>query len=176
MTRHGHHARLSMLALAAILSGLAGCSLFKEQATPKLSAEVTPGPAPNGPSAAKYVIDVHPEHGKPQTVEKPLTGTMHVQMALEQSGAHKKFDRANIEVYRPLPAGGWHKMTLEFDHRAHKVPPEYDYAILPGDRIVVTEDPRSMADDIMERVFQPLGIQPSVKKVNPIKEKYQVRG
>ena len=63
-----------------------------------------------------------------------------MQTALDQTGALKKFNRATIEVYRPLPSGGWHKMNLEFDHENHQRPPEYDYAILPGDRIIVTED------------------------------------
>ena len=31
--------RLTVLGLAAVLSGLVGCSMFKEKATPKLSAE-----------------------------------------------------------------------------------------------------------------------------------------
>lgn len=169
------HGRLTVLGIAAILSGLAGCSMFKEHATAKLAAEVTPGPAPGAVQAARYVVDIHPEKGQAQSVEKQLTETTHVQAALELTGAHKKFDRATVEMYRPLPTGGWHKMTLEFDHRAHRVPPEYDYAILPGDRIVVTEDPTSLADDMMRSILTPLGIRPP-KKTDPIKEKYQVRG
>jgi hypothetical protein len=176
MTRHTNHGRLTLLGMTAILSGLAGCSLFKEQAAPKLAAEVTPGPTPGAPPAAKYVVEIHPENGKPQSVEKPLTETTHVQSALEQTGADKKFGRAIVEVYRPLPTGGWHKMTLEFDHRTKRVPPEYDYAVLPGDRIVVTEDPRTVADDFMERVLlMPLGIQ-RPNKAEAIKSKYQIQG
>src|SRR6476660_224515 len=160
--------RLTLLALSAILSGLVGCSMFKEHATPKLSAEVTPGPQPDGPPAAKYIVEIRPESGKPKSVEKPLTEPLHVQTAIEQTGAAKKFDRALVSVFRPLPSGGWHKMDLEFDPKTHRVPPEYDYAVLPGDRIVVTEDPRNMMDDIMERTLKPLGINPP-KKVDPIK-------
>lgn len=167
--------RLSVLAMSAILSGLVGCSMFKEQATPKLSAEVTPGPQPDGPPAAKYIVEIRPETGKPKSVEKPLTEPLHVQSAIQQTGAVKQFDRALISVYRPLPSGGWHKMDLEFDHKEHRVPPEYDYAILPGDRIVVTEDPRTVMDDFMERALKPLGIHPS-KKVDPIKARYQIQG
>jgi hypothetical protein len=167
--------RITLLGLAAIASGLAGCSLFKEQAAPKLTAEVTPGPAHENAPIAKYVVEIRPAKGKPQLVEKPLTETVHVQMALQQTGAAKKFDRAGVDVFRPLPSGGWHKMTLEFDHENHAVPPEYDYAILPGDRIVVTEDTRTIFDDVMERALKPLGINPPQKK-DPIKERYQIQG
>jgi hypothetical protein len=167
--------RLTVLALSAILSGLVGCSMFKEQATPKLSAEVTPGPAPDGPPAAKYTIEVHPEKGKPKTVEKTLTEPIHVQTAMEQTGALKQFNRSLISIYRQLPSGGIHKMDLEFDRERKGIAPEYDYAILPGDRIVVTEDPRNVMDDVMERALKPLGISPP-KKVDPVKERYQIQG
>lgn len=166
--------RLTMLGLAAVLSGLVGCSMFKEKATPKLSAEVTPG-APAGPQAAKYVVEIREEKGKPQAVEKALTEPIHVQAALEQTGAAKKFERAFVEVYRPLPSGGWHKMKLEFDQETKRIAPEYDYAVLPGDRIIVTEDSATLMDDVMERALKPFGINPP-KKPDPLKERYQIQG
>ena len=64
--------RLTYLGLAAVLSGLVGCSMFKEQASPKLTAQVTPGPAPAGPAAPKYVVEIRPDGEKPKAVEKPL--------------------------------------------------------------------------------------------------------
>jgi hypothetical protein len=167
--------RLTVLATAAILSGLVGCSMFKEQTEPKLKAEVTGGPSPSGPPAAKFVVEVRPEKGKPQAVEKSLSEPTYVQTALEQTGALKKFKRATIEVHRPLPSGGWHKMNLEVDNDTHRVPPEYDYAVLPGDRIVVTEDTTTALDDVMQRALKPLGITPPKKK-DPIREKYQIHG
>ena len=167
--------RLSLLGLVAIVSCFVGCSMFKEQAAPKLASEITPGPAPDAPPAAKYVIEVREEKKKPQAVEKTLTEPIHVQTAMEQVGILKKFNRAKVEVYRPLPAGGWHKMTLEFDNDAHRIPPEYDYAILAGDRIIVTEDTTTIMDDIAERALRPLGITPPKKK-DPFKERYEIRG
>jgi hypothetical protein len=167
--------RLTLLATAAILSGLVGCSLFKEQATAKLNAEVTRGPAPSAPPAAKFVVEIRPEKGKPQAVEKPLADQTFVQTALDQTGALKKFKRAFVEVYRPLPSGGWHKMQLEFDRENHRIPPEFDYAVLPGDRIIVTEDTSNMMDDIIERTMKPLGISPPKKK-DPLRDKYEIRG
>jgi hypothetical protein len=167
--------RLTLVASAAILSGLVGCSMFKEQATAKLNAEVTRGPAPSAPPAAKFVVEIRPENGKPKAVEKPLAEQTFVQSALEQTGALKKFKRAFVEVYRPLPNGGWHKMNLEFDRENHRVPPEYDYALLPGDRIIVTEDTSNIMDDIIERAMKPLGLSPPKKK-DPLREKYQIQG
>jgi hypothetical protein len=167
--------RYTVLATAAILSGLVGCSMLKEKTEPKLKAELTGGPSPSGPSPAKFVVEVRPEKGKPQSVEKPLSETIYMQTALEQTGALKKFKRATIEVYRPLPSGGWHKMNLEFDHDNNRLPPEYDYAVLPGDRIVVIEDTTTAFDDVMQRALKPLGINPPKKK-DQLREKYQIQG
>jgi hypothetical protein len=169
------HGRLTILSLAAILSGLLGCSAFKEKVTPKLNAEVTSGPPAPSASAAKFVVEIRPEKGKAQAIERALTEQTHVQAVLDQSGALKKFKRAAIEVYRPLPSGGWHKMNLEFDKEHRQVPPEYDYAILPGDRIIITEDTTTAWDDVMETALRPLGITPP-KKPDPVKQKYQIQG
>jgi len=179
MTRQWEFSRLTMLALAAILSGLVGCSAFKEQISPQLRSEVTAstGPAPTPP--AKYVVEIRPEKGKPQAIERELTDQLHVQAALEQAGVAKKWPRVQTEIYRPLPSGGWHKMTLEWDRENHQVPPEYDYALLPGDRIVVTQDPTNIVDDIMKRTLEPMGIVTPTKKqklADKYKDKYQIRG
>jgi hypothetical protein len=175
MTLRIEHRRLTVLGIVAILSGLVGCSMFKEQVTPKLNAEVTAGPTPNAPPPAKFTVEIRPDKGKPQAVEKPLADQTYVQTALEKTGALKKFKRATVEVHRPLPSGGWHKMNLEFDRDNHRVPPEYDYAVLPGDRIVVTEDTTNIMDDVMERALKPLGIKPPKKK-DSLKERYEIRG
>ncbi len=169
------HYRLTLLGLAAIFSCFVGCSMFKEHASPKLSAEVTPGPAPDAPPAAKYVVEIREDKKKPQAVEKTLADSTHMQTALEQTGALKKFDRATVVVYRPLPSGGWHKMQLEFDYDTKRIPPEFDYAVLPGDRIIVTEDTTTIMDDFTERALRPLGITPPKKK-DPFKERYEIRG
>jgi hypothetical protein len=175
MTRRIDLWRLTLLGMLAIASGLVGCSVFQEQISPKLTAEVTPAAAPNAPPEAKYVVEIRPEKDKPQAVERPLVGEMHVQMALEQTGASKRFKRMEIELVRPLPSGGWHKMTLEYDRQERRVPPQFDYSLLPGDRIIVKEDTTSILDDFMARTLVPLGIEPPSKKPR-LKDKYEIRG
>jgi hypothetical protein len=81
----------------------------------------------------------------------------------------------HVQLQRPLPAGGWHVMELEFDRELKRIAPEYDYALLPGDRVVVTEDTTTVWDDVMVRALKPLGIQPPKKK-DPVRERYQIRG
>lgn len=167
--------RLTAIGFLAIASGLVGCATFQEQASPKLTAELTTGAGRSAAPPAKYTVEIRPEKGKPQAVEKELTDETHVQTALEQSGAAKKYARMQVELYRPLKSGVWHKMSLEFDRDEHRVPPEYDYSLLPGDRIIVTEDPTNVLDDIMQYALRPLGFKPPSKK-DKVKEKYEIRG
>ena len=137
---------------------------------------MTSGPPAPGASAAKYVVEIRPNKGKTQAIERALTDQTHVQTVVDQSGVLKKFKRAKIEVYRPLPSGGWHKMNLEFDREHRQVPPEYDYAILPGDRIIVTEDTTTAFDDVMETALRPFGLESPLKKADPVKTRYQIQG
>lgn len=179
MSRRTDLNRFTLLGLAAILAGLVGCSAFKEQVSPELRSQITPGTGPAAAPPAKYTVEVRPEQGKPQAIERDLTDQLHVQEALKQTGVAKKWARMDVEIYRPLPSGGWHRMKLEFDREHHQVPPEYDYALLPGDRIVVTQDTSNIMDDVMERTLKPMGIVPPTKKqrlADKFADKYQVRG
>ena len=169
--------RLTMLSIAALASGLVGCSLLQEQPSPKLSAEVTAGPGPGAAPAGKYIVEIRPEESKPQAIEREITEQLHVQAALEQAGVARKWARMEIEMYRLLPSGGWHKMAIDFDRETHRVPPEFDYAVLPGDRIIVTQDSTNIVDDFVNRALAPIGIVPPIeKRKRETSQKYQVRG
>ena len=124
------------------------------------SAEVVP---PTGPEAAaleaagKFSVEIRPDGGRPQVTERPLTGQMHVQEGLEQTGAHRKFRRNHLELVRKLPNGGAHRIPLEWDTSNRRVAVEFDYALLPGDRIVVSEDTTTILDDMLGKALGPLG-------------------
>ena len=76
--------RLTMLAVLAVASGLVGCSAFQERLTPQLKSELAARTDPVVQPAAKYVVEIRPDKGKPQAVEKDLTDPIHVQAALEK--------------------------------------------------------------------------------------------
>lgn len=169
--------RIMLLAVAAVAAGLVGCATFQDKPLPKLTAEVTAGPQATPAAEAKYIVEVHSERGKLQAVEKPLTEPTHVQAALDKTGAAKKFGRFTLDLLRPLPSGGWHKMHLEVDHDTKRIPPEFDYAVMPGDRIMVTEDPSNILDDVMNVALRPLGVaSPAQRKKQEAAKKYQIRG
>jgi hypothetical protein len=165
-----------LLLTLVVAPALVGCSMFQEQLAPVLEAKVVPsdGLSPTT-TEEKFVVEIHPEEGKPKVIEKAMSEPLHVQEALEQTGAHKKYRRFYLELMRPMPSGGWHEMTLAYDQGSDRVAPEFDYAILPGDRIVVTEDPSSFIDDLMQPVLRPLGMANRNDRKAQVAAKYNVR-
>ena len=166
---------LASLAIALALASQSGCSLFQEQISPSLKADIAAGDMAPAAPEAKLTVEIHPQEGQPMKAEVPLTGEMHVQEALEKSGVAKKYKRMFIELARPLPSGGWHKMKLEYDHASDRVPPEFDYHVLPGDRLVVMEDTSSVFTDLLDRTLSPMGIKPPTTK-KTASDLYEIRG
>lgn len=122
-------------------------SLFNQQA--EVVKELPPGAAAAAP-AGKYVVELRNSSGKSSSSEHTLSGPICAHDALQQSGAVKKFGRVKIELVRPLPSGGWHRMPIEYDRSIRRVPAECDYGILPGDRLIVTEDTGNMFTDMAD--------------------------
>ena len=61
-----------------------------------------------------------------------------------------------LELYRPL-ADGHHKLEIAYDRGNKRVPEAYNYAIHPGDKLVVMEDASTVLDDVMSSLQLPLG-------------------
>lgn len=150
--RFGHLAAAAALALAA---SSAGCTTLGMKGLGGMLGE-DDQPAAIDPASTYQVVFV-PTEGKPQQIQRTLSGSMHVQEALDQVGAAKKFRRIQVELVRPLPSGQFHRIQCEYDLGTKRVTPEFDYALLPGDRIVVKEDPTNMFDDMLSSALGPMG-------------------
>jgi hypothetical protein len=151
----------TLLVTFLLLSGLIGCASFGKKPEPTLQAEITSAaPDPSGAPVPidKYTVEIRPASGKAEALPQPLTGHVCVQEALEQAGANKKFKRFDVELYRPLPGGRWHRMALEYDRSNRRVPAENDYALSAGDRLLVIEDTSDIFDDLAKSVLGPLGL------------------
>jgi hypothetical protein len=149
------------LALVSAASTGGGCSMFKPVLNEDPRAEVVKdgGSAAAAPMA-KYAVELHPESGQPTRVQRALTGTVTTQQALKETEALEKFRRSKIELHRSLANGAVHRMTVEYDRGKKLVAPEFDYALQPGDRLIVKEDPSTVFDDMLEQTlgqYNPLG-------------------
>ena len=89
----------------------------------------------------------------------PLREGTCIQDALQQSGVTKRLSRIKIGVYRRLPQGaGTHKLNVPYDRAKRRVPDEYNYAIHPGDRVVVSKDKTNALDDLLNSALGPIGL------------------
>jgi hypothetical protein len=161
MTRANHVLPFGLIAtLAGALT--TGCAALTPQESPRLTAEVVPGAAGQAATqqagfANSYTVEIRNSKGQSQSKHQELSGPLHVQEALEGTKANKKFRRFFVRLNRPLPDGRMHNMDLAYDRGAKRLEPEFDYAILPGDRIIVIEDNTTVIDDVMDMLNGPLG-------------------
>lgn len=108
------------------------------------------GDSQSAAPAGKFIVEFRDANGKSSSSEFNVTGPLCAHDALQQAKATKKFNRITVELVRPLPSGNWHRMPIEYDRSIRRVPAECDYAILPGDRIIVTEDTGNMFSDMAD--------------------------
>jgi hypothetical protein len=140
------------IAVASLAS--VGCSMM----TPSSQREAQKQAASSsGPSATQCTVDFRPAGKSPDVGNIDIPAEATVQQVLDKAQASKRFSRMNIELYRQLPNGAWHKMVVEYDRASKKVDSMHDYHVRPGDRLVIIEDTTDVFDDMMSSTIGPLG-------------------
>jgi len=157
--RHRHVALFALLPLGVLL--LTGCSTVT--ASRSTLMDVLGGEA-GQPAAAvvpKCSIIIRAENTKPQTIQMPITGPLHVQDALDFAKAGKRFRRMNVHVLRHVApngdsAGGMVKINVRFDRGEKRVSVDTDCQLREGDRVVVVEDSTTALDDAIQKFTGPV--------------------
>jgi hypothetical protein len=92
--------------------------------------------------AGTCTVELRTRTRRPQTLEVPLSDQTRVQDVLDASRATSKFRNLDVFILRPTPQASepMLKLGCRFDHKARRIVLETDYAVLPGDRVVVRED------------------------------------
>ena len=131
-----------LISLPMGLSGCAGLATVNEKNVPTQQA-----------SLGSYRVEMSGGFGKPAIYNGTLDGPLTVQSALERSGAIKKFRNMDVTILRIVEETGRPlKMSVSFNPRKNTITPEQDYALLPGDRIVVEAASNSMLDKVVSSV------------------------
>jgi len=166
---------LSMCFAVAAMTGCAGLGTSKPDLKTELSKGGTiPPDAPAG--TAKIDVIFQPDSGQPERLERSLTEPTTVQQMLVQSGGLKKYRRAEIEVIRQRPSGGGHfTIPCEYDRETRQIDPANDYALMPGDRVVIKEDKSTIIDDIMHSAGGGLGKRFTTGGKHKAASKYRVQ-
>ncbi len=142
---------------------LSGCAMFSSPGNSMLSrsqGEKNDQPADNGMATSDQtvVVELHREGGLAGRLRVPVKPGMVVQDALEGSGVMDRFDRMTIKVRRFVKEQqSYLPLTAVYDHDRDEVRPESNYAIQPGDILIVTEDTSSSSQDMLQQLLGPLG-------------------
>jgi hypothetical protein len=172
--------RLPIIALSTCIAvaAMTGCTGLGTSKT-DLKTELAKGTtiAPDAPAGtAKVDVIFQPDSGQPQRMERSLTEPTTVQQMLVQSGGLKKYRRAEIEVLRQRPSGGgYFTIPCEYDRETRQIDPANDYALMPGDRLVIKEDKSTIIDDIMKSAGGGLGKRFTTGGKHKAESKYRVQ-
>src|SRR5205823_5763235 len=96
-----------------------------------------------------FTVQFQTEHAKPQAKKYPIDGETFVQDALNKSGAFRRYRRMTIDLVRITPHGSPHKMIVSFDRSKHRIEPQCNYEVRPGDTLIITEDKSNIVDDML---------------------------
>jgi hypothetical protein len=118
---------------------------------PKMGQESLPTEA-NNDTTAYYFVEMQKNFGEPKIYKGAITQPTTVQQALDESGAKKQFSSMTVDVHRKLPTGGVLKLPVGFK-KGKQVKYEQDYALHPGDRIVVHPQSNSPFDKFVDSVL-----------------------
>jgi hypothetical protein len=142
---------------------LSGCAIFPSQGNSMLSRfqeKKNDQPVDDKLVASNQtvVVELHREGGLAGRLRVPVAPGMVVQDVLEGSGAIDQFDRMTIKVRRFVKGQQTYlPLTAVYDHDRNEVRPGSNYAIQPGDILIVTEDTSSSSQDMLQQLLGPLG-------------------
>ena len=159
-----------VLAAVLIAGSSIGCStLTTSSLSSNLEQPVTENPvqqvsvlAETAETAETCVVEVQSYAGKGRRLEIPITDGMTVQDIVKAVQVRKLFSRITIELQRPVANS--HKplkMPVTVEGFGKHVNPAYNYAVRPGDRLVISEDPTNTFDDMLDGALSPFGISSS---------------
>lgn len=102
---------------------------------------------PASESQGSYQVEMGNMFGGPTIYEGQIDGPITVQTALQKSGAIHRYRKMDISVLRIVEETGRPiKMVVDYQASKKSVRPEQDYAILPGDRIIIQPQQNGMLE------------------------------
>ena len=146
--------RSFQIAIASLtMLGLSGCAMIDTAGDKSLP--VPGGVAATATSGPTVTMEIRASGEKPEIKQFQLDSGSTVQQMLEKTKLVKKFRRMDIEVMR-VTGDERAKLDVKYDHTIAQVNPLYDYALYPGDHVIVREVNKTAIDDMLESVADPV--------------------
>ena len=135
---------VALIVMATAL--LAGCS-----AMPETAPEAEPALVAGDVGEYKVIFAPAVPRGKPTVFTGSLTRPLTVQDTLVESRALDKFKGMRIDLARRAPAGGQVlKLPVLFDPATRRVLEEQNYAIHPGDELLIRKENQGALDFVFK--------------------------
>ena len=132
--------RLRTIIGIVCLMAVSGCQTF--MASPQ---------EPTSTSDEVVKVQIRKHSKKPRNLELPLKPNMRLQDVVKES--KPGFRNKSVYIVRTSPkTGERHKLQASFGS-SRRITMETDYAIQPGDRVVIAEDTTSSFDKVMRSLM-----------------------
>jgi hypothetical protein len=136
--------------LITALGGTTGCTLLPGWSTPGTELEFYDGAqGAYRPTTSEISVVTRSARGKQESSQTPHVQGMLLHEALDKTGAAGRFRRCRISLVRAGVAG---RMKVQYDNGRRQIEPLYDYALSPGDTVLVEEDTTTVVDDMLKAV------------------------
>jgi hypothetical protein len=143
--------RLICLATVGLMLLSSGCSFLNPDRKSLDSALLDS----SGPT---YTVRIY-GRGKPKQMVQKLDRNKTVQDVINETGAEEMFSRMDITLVRDLPGSETkEKLSVDFDPGSRMVVVSQDYAIHPGDYVVIKKDMDNSFDKSVQKITGMLGL------------------
>lgn len=138
-----HHLLLALVLIAT--AGSSGC-------TSMLTARNSAVPVEDVVQQKQgYIVQIESSYSKDLFLKGELKTGMTIQQALDEQGLASKHKASDITILRQVPESGkLVKMACEFQPGKPQIKFEQDYALHPGDRILI-QPKKTMLEKLVDR-------------------------
>jgi hypothetical protein len=140
--------RFAVLLACWLLTGCSALQLDPSATDLALTASTDTKAAQAVAPSQVVKVQIRAAGRSPEVQEISWREGMFIGDALDETGLTRRFRRMDLHLLR-YNAHGLAKMDSRYEHKLAKVHPRFDYALHPGDHLVVTEDTTTVLHDML---------------------------
>jgi len=110
-------------------------------------------PDPNG--APRVILEVREEGTHLESIPLAMDRAVFIEDIVQEARLHDRFGQLSVSIMRPTEAGGPPlRMDTRIDDSGKATNVGQNYALLPGDHIIVSSDNRSSLERFIDKQFR----------------------
>jgi hypothetical protein len=110
-------------------------------------------PDPNG--APRVILEVREDGTHVESIPLAMDRSVFIEDIVQEARLHDRFGQLNVSIMRPTEAGGPPlRLDTRIDDSGKATNIGQNYALLPGDHIIVASDNRSSLERFIDKQFR----------------------